>query len=153
LEVKKPLLKKVFGRLQVPATNPNTHFQKPQATPTNPRTQSTAPPQPKPPSITQSTPPQPKDNVASADDTLSDAEENLESPSVKQGNTNTTTIDGHQLNFLATMVMDLYEQSLLQELNPVAIKDSLSRYCSQKISPDTAGILSKMINKRLDETC
>ena len=51
------------------------------------------------------------------------------------------------------MVMDLYEQRLLQSLTPVAIKDSLSRYCNQKVTQDTAGILSTLINKRLDETC
>ena len=51
------------------------------------------------------------------------------------------------------MVMDLYEQKLLQELNPAAIKESLNRYCSQNITQDTAGVLSTLINKRLDETC
>ena len=60
---------------------------------------------------------------------------------------------GQQLNYLATMVVDLYEQKLLRELNPVAIMEGLNRYCSQNISQDTAGVLSKMINKRLDESC
>jgi len=76
-----------------------------------------------------------------------------QSPHIKENKTISANVTGHQLNYLATMVMDLYEQRLLEELNPVAIKDSLSRYCSQKVSHDTAGVLSKMINKRLDETC
>jgi hypothetical protein len=74
-----------------------------------------------------------------------------EAPALKQADS--TNSSSTSLNYLATMVMDLYEQKLLRELNPAAIKESLHRYCSQNITHDTAGTLSTLINKRLDDTC
>lgn len=76
-----------------------------------------------------------------------------QAPELTQPDTAKPAVSGTTLNYLATMVMDLYEQKLLRELNPATIKESLNRYCSQNISHDTAGTLSILINKRLDETC
>ncbi len=59
----------------------------------------------------------------------------------------------HNINYLATLVMELYEQNILRELTPATIRDSLSRYCSHNVTQDTARILSQVINKRLDESC
>lgn len=88
-----------------------------------------------------------EENDSLSEENLSDSSTFFQKTSSKVSET------GHQLSYLATMVMDLYDQQLLQELNPVAIMEGLQRYCSQNISQDTAGTLSKMINKRLDETC
>jgi hypothetical protein len=87
-------------------------------------------------------------------DNNSDAKgEQEEAAAYKEQGSTVVKGSGHQLTYLATMVVDLYEQRLLRELNPVAIMEGLSRYCSQKVSYETAGVLSKMINKRLDESC
>lgn len=83
-------------------------------------------------------------------------EENItywEAPEYNRKQTNSSSVTGQQLNYLVTMVMDLYDQQLLKETNPIAIAKGLNHFCSQTVSQDTAGVLSKMINKRLDESC
>ncbi|WP_455212435.1 hypothetical protein [Kaarinaea lacus] len=160
LVAKKPWLKKMFAHI-VPATaNTSTHTPIPHAITAGAVAHAGA----SSPSVTTtptiqanyaptSSSENEADNDAHLDDRHSDQVGHWQSPNVKENKTTSANVTGHQLNYLATMVMDLYEQRLLEELNPVAIKDSLSRYCSQKVSHDTAGILSKMINKRLDDTC
>lgn len=76
-----------------------------------------------------------------------------QSPDMKSSGMKAVGGSGQQLNYLMTMVADLHEQKLLTKLDPEAIIKGLNRYCSENISPDTAGILSKMINNRLDESC
>lgn len=163
LDVKKPLLKKIFSTVMpVSSQSPQPLqakkpllAQKPKPSQTN-AVAGTSPMQfsllAEPATADQSASP------VTVNTRLTDHDQPEETPDPalshpKDGPATNTSVTGHQLNFLATMVMDLYEQRLLQELNPSAIKDSLSRYCSQKVSHDTAGLLSKMINTRLDETC
>ena len=161
LEIKKPLLKKVFfsrnaeisntAQTPIPKTQPGLVAK----TTTNSKPTQTSLLLEPAPAISNTT------KVSASDLRIesgpSNEEENLKPPNHRESHgashTTANSVTGHHLNFLATMVMDLYDQRLLVELNPVAIKDSLSRYCSQKVSHDTAGLLSKMINKRLDETC
>jgi hypothetical protein len=165
LERKKPFLKKMLARLEPaiatnskPSQKPNQQsIQKPTLKPQAKMVKAATPvvisassvdlPQANPQQRDQ------RNDAIDTGDNPPDEDANWESANSKTGSTNTPGVTGQHLNFLATMVMDLYEQRLLQELNPIAIKDSLSRYCSQKVSPDTAGVLSTMINKRLDETC
>jgi hypothetical protein len=157
LVTNKPLLKKVFSTI-TPASPKTpkpleTQKAKPLVTNTAPVTKpvqfsllvESAPAEQPTTSVTK--------DQRSTDNDKTDETDNPEQSNPKESQITTSNVTGHQLNFLVTMVMDLYEQRLLQELNPIAIKDSLSRYCSQKVSHDTAGILSKMINTRLDETC
>ena len=170
LEIRKPLLKKLFARLEASAsvepeplrqTQPlNTHEKhdlneaKPTAakalkqTPTPSAAGGNPPTQKKPLPVNNT----PTDNGLSGED-YPDKPEYGETSGLPAATATSDNVNGPQLNFLATMVMDLYEQRLLQSLTPVAIKDSLSRYCNQKVTQDTAGILSTLINKRLDETC
>ncbi len=166
LEIKKPLLKKLLGRLQRAAIRGGTGAQPtgavtPAVTPavTRPDMAMTAE-SPAPHSPHSRAPGQPHRHEGSGRPNSRIAGRAQEDDTLPQPSTDNADEDnandaasGHHLTFLATMVMDLYEQRLLQELNPVAIKDSLSRYCSQKVSNSTAGVLSKLINKRLDETC
>jgi hypothetical protein len=161
LEIKKPLLKKVFSSRNAEISNsvqtptPKTQPGLVATTTTNSKpTQTSLLLEPAPPIRSSTT-------VSASDLRIesgsSEEEENSDLPNHKENHGEShaaaNSVTGHHLNFLATMVMDLYDQRLLAELNPVAIKDSLSRYCSQKVSHDTAGLLSKLINKRLDETC
>jgi hypothetical protein len=169
LEAKKPLLKKVFSTISSPdlKTSQSPSSQPSSTIPSKAKTQPALVAKPSTNRIPAQTSlllePSPDSHSATSVKTVdsnstksrSEEEESEKPLDHKEGHStaSTTSTTGHQLNFLATMVMDLYEQRLLQELNPSAIKDSLSRYCSQKVSHDTAGILSKMINNRLDETC
>jgi len=58
-----------------------------------------------------------------------------------------------ELNHLVTLLADLHEQQLLPSLDPDSIAKSLKNYCNQKINMETASVLSKLINNRLDEPC
>lgn len=157
METKKPWLKKIFERAQkapVSAISTTVKAVKNDSASTTSTPVNTSVVN-DPPAITAQ---QSRSNSATVpeDDNKDDAGDKLEyweSASLKERVSATVTETGHQLTYLATMVMDLYEQQLLDGLNPASIKEGLNRYCSQKVSQDTAGILSKMINKRLDETC
>ena len=59
----------------------------------------------------------------------------------------------HQLSYLATMAMDLYEQQLITEIDQESIRAGLSKHCGQKINPELAATLAKILNSRMDETC
>ena len=157
LLVKKPLIKKVLERedkdLAQPVIHPPiTESPKPLAA-TQPPPNSTPPAKP----VASAAAAKPKSAQKSASTSNNpENQDNVEysqAPELTQPDTAKPAVSGTTLNYLATMVMDLYEQKLLRELNPATIKESLNRYCSQNISHDTAGTLSILINKRLDETC
>jgi len=99
---------------------------------------------------------QPKSGVNQAAETDKSAKNNnvtyLEVPASKEAS-GKHLHSGHNMNYLATLVLELHEQNILRELNPTTIKDGLYRYCSHNVSQDDAGVLSQLINKRLDETC
>ena len=157
LLVKKPLIKKVLERedkdlAQPVVPPPITESPKPLAA-TQPPPNSTPPAKP----VASAAAAKPKSALKSASASNNpENQDNVEysqAPELTQPDTAKPAVSGTTLNYLATMVMDLYEQKLLRELNPATIKESLNRYCSQNISHDTAGTLSILINKRLDETC
>ncbi len=62
-------------------------------------------------------------------------------------------VPADQLNMLADAVVQLYEKNLISTLGVSAVIQGVSRYCNQKISPESAEILSKMASSRLDEPC
>lgn len=162
LETKRPLLKRMFTP---------QHAAKPVLNMSNTKSQNSAlgtgQPSKKPqPTVAQkakhSNPIQPTEAKPDPSKTIPtpmdtpDKEEKItywEAPEYSNKQSNSSSVTGQQLNHLVTMVMDLYDQQLLKELDPIAIAKGLNRYCSQTVSQDTAGVLSKMINKRVDESC
>jgi len=165
LQARKPLFKKVLGGIDKsvsqPATENRAHelakesAKKPVKEPAKSRSTPAAHPGSKPTGSGVAASPT-KKRIIDTEDLKRDNEEKVdywEAPALKQQDFTNSAVNGTNLNYLATMVMDLYEQKLLRELSPATIKESLNRYCSQKISHDTAGTLSTLINKRLDESC
>jgi len=57
------------------------------------------------------------------------------------------------LNYLSTMVLDLYEQKLIENLDEASIQKGLSDHCKQTISKEIAAMLSRILLNRQEEYC
>ena len=58
-----------------------------------------------------------------------------------------------QLEYFSTMVMDLYEQKLITDLNDDSIRQGLYEHCRQNINMEMAKILSRILLSRQEELC
>lgn len=58
-----------------------------------------------------------------------------------------------KMNDLVTAVVDMYECKVLKDLSSDSIKEGVDRYLNQKLTPEKAGILSKLASNRLDQPC
>jgi len=100
-----------------------------------------------------------KENLARKDlkpvrtEQVNNSDEEMEIENSSHRDLNKPKVSGEQLNYLVSLVADLYEQQLISEPSAYVIKEGLSQYCSQKVSKETAGILSKLLSKRLDDPC
>jgi len=63
------------------------------------------------------------------------------------------SVSGQQLSYLVTLVVDLYEQQMLDDLSGKAIRKGINQHCNEKVSLATARKLSKLVTNRLDEPC
>jgi len=57
------------------------------------------------------------------------------------------------LNYLSTMVWDLYEQKLIDGLDETSIQKGLNDHCKQNISKEIAAMLSRILLNRQEEYC
>ena len=64
-----------------------------------------------------------------------------------------TDVSSQQINLYISMVADLYEQSVLRDLEPDSIKQGLKQFQGQRVSDETARILSKAMRSRIDQPC
>ncbi len=62
-------------------------------------------------------------------------------------------VSGQQLSYLVTVVLDLYEQQMLDDLSGKSIRKGINQHCNEKVTLATARKLSKLITNRLDEPC
>jgi len=57
------------------------------------------------------------------------------------------------LTYLSTMVMDLYEQKLISDLEEETIQKGLNEHCKQSVNREIAAMLSRILLNRQEEYC